>query len=188
MTREVVIYSWCDGPHGERTPGETQPIELPLVGRRELELCDECPGILTVAQLQDIVRELGRKPDAIPAIDPPRPKERKKYPSTPAKDWPCLYCDYVNRATGGNALRRHYEQKHNAPAEWHGLLHYDKAPDCPLDGYSFSSSHGFQVHLSKKHPETTTIPLALKEAKDLGDPYGVVQHVLKAWERDGLTP
>lgn len=200
MSRQLVIQAWCDVcQRDDDTAVEGQTLQLQLDGKpRVLELCDTHRAQY-VKPLQDLLDELGRKPDSdsaktspgkprkLPPIpeaqaEPNAPqrgrKARQQAQEAPAPQelspdgYPCIICGH--ELARADNYRRHLTSVHQLPTQ---VLQGDTCPVCGQQGLSKMG-----VHVAGQHADMglANSAQALVWARDHGDPYGAYAAVMRA--------
>ena len=187
MAREIV--TWCDPcmGHEERTPGEEVTITLGSPSPRVLALCgphrDEY-----VKPLAALLEEFGAPVEGaapkgskrvVPATGGPEKTlldftqtgTRKGKKPEGDRGSQCLWCPLAY-AGDGSGLANHLHTAHGLPRS---LKQVFGNGACPVCG-KFTQLLG--AHLSRVHPEFTSMTAAYLWAKENGDPYGRYAEVL----------
>lgn len=201
MSRQLIVRDWCDVcQRDDDAQVEGQTWTMALDGKpRTLELCEVHYAQL-VKPLQDVLAELGRKPDdgAAPTRAPGRPRKALDAPgaqdgaSVPQRGrkarqqaseaaapelaadngYPCVIC---GRELGrSDYYRRHLVSVHGLASS---VLQGDTCPVCGQSGLSKMGVHvsGFHGDLGLRNSAQ-----ALVWARDNGDPYGAYAAVMAA--------
>jgi hypothetical protein len=119
-----------------------------------------------------------RKSEPEPArkiLEPAKPEGKKETHKTSNLLYPCIECHEVFSGLNAyNMLVAHTRVAHQLNIS--ALL---KLPQCPLDGeYIKETSHGLRLHSVKEHKGLSVFSV-LRQARDSGDTYGVIEKALK---------
>ena len=189
MGTEIQIFRYCDlcqeadgskveadGPN-EWTLGVAKSKDKGM--RWIIDLCESCLEGMTVVELLAIaLSQQAPTVEPEPArkiLEPVKPEDRKHIHKTPNLLYPCIECHEVFSGTKAyHRLIGHLRNVHQLDA--HALL---KLPQCPLDGeYIKETSHGLRLHSVKEHKGLSVFSV-LRQARDSGDTYGVIEKALK---------